>query len=120
MRLTGILIFVYIFWHLYDYTFTPHSIDNSVINGEYYGLYGHVYNSFLNPVRAVFYVLAMLSIGFHLIHGVYSVIQTFGYTHKVYSPLIKKTTVALAVLLSLGFSSIPIYVILHDCMNWSL
>ncbi|RAP29462.1 succinate:quinone oxidoreductase [Candidatus Marinamargulisbacteria bacterium SCGC AG-343-D04] len=120
MRISGVLIFVYIFWHLYDYTLTPHSMDNSVINGEYYGLYGHVYNSFLNPIRSVFYILVMFSIGFHLIHGVYSVLQTFGFSHKVYSPVIKKTTVTLAILLSLGFSSIPVYVLIHNNLNWSL
>ena len=90
MRFSGLLIFVYIGWHLYDYTFTPHSMANSVINGEFYGLYGHVYNSFLHYGRAAFYIVSMCAIGFHLVHGVQSLVQTFGFNHPVYTPLIKK------------------------------
>ena len=77
MKLSGVIIFLYIGIHLYDFTFTKHTPDISSINGVYYGLYGHLYNYFLNPLRSIFYVLAMISIGFHLVHGVQSVLQTF-------------------------------------------
>ena len=106
--------------HLWDYTFTAHTLDNAVINGQYYGLYGHVYNSFLSIPRALFYIVAMFSIGFHLVHGVYSVIQTFGYHHPVYTPLIKKASWGLAAVLSLGFASLPVYVLIHNALNWSV
>ena len=43
MRFSGLIIFLYIGLHLYDFTFTPHTMDNSVVRGEYLGLYGHVY-----------------------------------------------------------------------------
>ena len=120
MRFSGLLIFVYIGVHLYDFTFTPHTEDISSINGVYYGLYGHLYNYFLNPLRSLFYILVMFSIGFHLVHGVQSVMQTFGFNHEVYNPLIKKASVAIASLLTLGFSMIPIYVIIHNTLGWSV
>ena len=118
MRLSGVVVFVYIFVHLIDFTFTPHIDENSTINGIYYGLYGHVYNYFLNPIRAAFYIVAMISIGFHLIHGVQSTMQTFGFNHPVYTPLIMKLSWAIGVLLALGFSSIPIYVMFHSYFGW--
>lgn len=120
MRLSGVIIFLYIILHLIDYTFTPHTDLNSTIDGHYLGLYGHVYNSFLNPIRAIWYILAMISISMHLIHGVQSVVQTFGFYHKVYTPLINKASWAVAVFIAIGFSSVPIYVLLHDCYDWSI
>ncbi len=120
MRYSGLLIFVYIFVHLFDFTFTPHTAENSVIDGVYYGLYGHVYNDFINPIRSVFYIVTMFAIGFHLIHGVQSVLQTFGFYHPVYTPIIKKISWAVAALVALGFSSIPIYVLLHHHLGWDV
>ena len=113
MRISGLIIFVYIFWHLFDYTFTRPSELNAMVGGEYLGLYGRVYNSFLNPVRSIFYIAAMVSISAHLVHGVQSVTQTFGFYHKTYTPLIKKSALAIAVLLAAGFSSIPVFVMLQ-------
>jgi succinate dehydrogenase / fumarate reductase, cytochrome b subunit len=110
MRFSGLVIFVYIFWHLYDYTFTVASPQNAILNGEYQGLYGLLYNSFLNPVRSVFYIVSMFAIGLHLTHAIQSVFQTFGLNHPNYTPCIKRTSLALGLLIAFGFSSIPIYV----------
>ena len=109
MRFSGLLIFVYIAVHLIDYTFTASTPTNAIVNGQFLGLYGLVYNSFLNPLRVVFYVLAMLSIGFHLNHGIQSVSQTFGKTPSV---TLKRVGICLGTLIALGFSSIPIYVLI--------
>ncbi len=120
MRVSGLLIFLYIGIHLYDFTFTPHTPEISSINGVYYGLYGHLYNYFLNPIRSIFYVLVMFSIGFHLVHGVQSVLHTFGFYHEVYTPLIKKASWAVAGFLAFGFSLIPVYVNVHNTLGWSI
>ena len=113
MRVSGVIIFVYIFWHLYDYTFTAATPQNALINGDYLGLYGLLYNSFLNPFRSLFYIVAMVAIGMHLTHAIQSVFQTFGLYHPHYTPFIKRTSVIFGVLIALGFSSIPIYVMVN-------
>ncbi|RAP27533.1 hypothetical protein DID74_00065 [Candidatus Marinamargulisbacteria bacterium SCGC AG-333-B06] len=120
MRYSGLLIFVYIFVHLFDFTFTPHTAENSVIDGMYYGLYGHVYNYFLNIYRSLFYIVTMFAIGFHLVHGVQSVMQTFGFYHVVYTPIIKKISWSIAFLIAFGFSSIPIYINFHYHLGWEI
>lgn len=114
MRYSGLLIFVYIFWHLYDFTYTPKLPFNSTVNGEFLGLYGLVWNSFLVPARSIFYIVTMVSIGFHLNHGISSTMQSFGFNHPVYTPIIKKTGIALSVLVAIGYSTIPVYVIVMD------
>lgn len=120
MRVSGVIVFLYIGFHLYDYTFTPHSEAISTVRGEFLGLYGHVYNSFLNPLRSLFYIFTMFAIGFHLIHGVQSVIQTFGFNHQTYTPIIKKSSWVVAMIISVGFSSIPVFVMLHNHFGWSI
>ena len=117
MRVTGMIILVYIGWHLYDYTLTPHTMDNSVVDGVYLGLYGHLYNSFLNPARVIGYVIAMIALGLHLSHSIQSVFQTFGFNHPVYTPKIKKASLLIGVVLAIGFSSVPLYVqyVHHFC-----
>lgn len=110
MRLSGLIIFIYIFKHLFDYTFTEPSMQNAIINGEYLGLYGMLYNSFLNPIHSIFYIVAMLAIGFHLTHAIQSVFQTFGLHHKNYTPCVNRVSLGLGLLIAVGFSSIPIYV----------
>lgn len=120
MRFSGLIVFLYIIFHLIDYTFTPHTELNSTVDGHYLGLYGHVYNSFLNPIRSLWYIIAMISISMHLIHGVQSVVQTFGFHHAVYTPLVVKFSWSVAIFIGIGFSSVPVYVLLHHYNNWSI
>jgi succinate dehydrogenase / fumarate reductase cytochrome b subunit len=114
MPVSGIILLVYIVVHLLDFTFTSPSEFNAIVNGEFLGLYGLVYNEFMNPFESLFYIVAMVSIGFHLTHGVQSVMQTYGFNHPVYTPLFKKVSVALGVIIAVGFSSIPVYVLIHS------
>jgi succinate dehydrogenase / fumarate reductase cytochrome b subunit len=106
MPFSGGILFAYIVIHLLDFTFT--------VNGEFLGLYGLVYNEFMNPFDSLFYIVAMMSVGFHLTHGIQSVMQTYGFNHPVYTPLIKKISVVLGSVIAVGFSSIPVYVLIHS------
>lgn len=112
MPYTGTFIFLFVIWHLLDFTFIDkHGARSILADGQSYGLYGVVYNSFLNPVHSGFYILAMMCVGFHLAHGVQSFFQTFGFNHPVYFPWIKKISNAFGVLIALGYSLIPIYIL---------
>ncbi len=110
MPVSGLILLAYIITHLLDYTFVV-SLDNTFLYGQDFGLYGLVVNSFMNPVRVVWYLIAMLSVGFHLTHAVQSIFQTFGFNHAVYTPVIKKASVCLGILIALGFAAIPLYVV---------
>ena len=50
MALSGTIIFIFVIMHLRDYTFQEHHGPMSLVNGEDFGLYGLVINSFLNPI----------------------------------------------------------------------
>ncbi|MCR4337769.1 MAG: succinate dehydrogenase cytochrome b subunit [Candidatus Omnitrophica bacterium] len=115
MAYTGTLILVFVIYHLLDFTFTDHHGPRSMlVDGQSYGLYGVVYNSFLNPLHSFFYIICMIAVGTHLSHGVESFVQTFGFNHPRYTPKILKFSQCFAVVVTLGYSSIPIYIFLKN------
>ena len=76
-------------------------------------LHHHYYDviatTFANPIWAVLYVIAMGFLGFHLNHGFQSAFQTFGWTHKKYSPIIKALGTIYSVCMAGLFAAVPIY-----------
>lgn len=115
MKYTGILIFLFLFIHLYDFTFADKAGDESVVTGlnegESLHLYGLVWNAFNNPLRALFYVLVMVAVGLHMAHGVESLFQTLGFNHDRYTPWLRKISVVIGVVVAVGFITIPLYVL---------
>ena len=104
MFISGSIVLIFLVMHLstlwYAFNFGTHS------EHSYYGI---VVEWFSYPVYSLFYVLAMILLGFHLNHGFQSAFQTFGWNHKKYTPLIKKLGTVYALIMAVGFSSIPLY-----------
>ena len=78
---------------------------------------GVVYNAFKDPVHSLFYVLAMLCLGFHLTHGIQSFFQTYGLTNTSNQNAIKCISNFSGYFIALAYSSIPIYVLWSLCMG---
>ena len=76
-------------------------------------VYGNVIDGFSRPLVSVFYLLAMAALGFHLYHGVWSSFRTIGATQPSAHPLKRRLALGIAVIVWLGFSAIPIAVLLH-------
>ena len=62
---------------------------------------------------SIFYVVAMVVISFHLLHGFQSAFQTLGFRHKKYFPIIKALGLGYAILIPAAFAVIPIYFLLN-------
>ncbi len=111
MPYTGSVIFAFVLWHLLDFTFIDHHGPRSILaDGQSYGLFGVVYNSFQDPVHSLLYILAMLAVGLHLSHGIQSFFQTYGFSHPTYTPLIKKFSETVAFVIAAAYISIPVAV----------
>lgn len=117
MPYSGLLLLTYVIVHLLDFTFTSANSNNSVVNGEFLGLYGLIFNHFSKPFASLFYIVSMGAVGFHLTHGIQSVMQTYGFYHPFYTPLIKKGSIILGCLIAIGFSSIPIYILFQSILE---
>jgi succinate dehydrogenase / fumarate reductase cytochrome b subunit len=76
---------------------------------------GHEHDTFagLKEVFAKWYFVAIymvgvLSLGYHLLHGFQSAFQTLGLNHKKYTPMIKSVGFWFSIIITLLFASMPI------------
>ncbi|MBA3313672.1 MAG: succinate dehydrogenase cytochrome b subunit [Planctomycetaceae bacterium] len=63
-----------------------------------------------SPVSAVVYLIGLAFLGFHLSHGFASAFRSLGIAHPIYTPWIYRIGLAFAVVISVGFASIPIWI----------
>lgn len=117
MVISGTVILGFVVFHLLH--FTAQVVDRSyqemeaVVDGRtMHDVHRMVVVGFSKPLISGFYVLAMGLLFFHLRHGAASVFQTIGIRDRALSRLIESASWALAVILFVGFSSIPVAVLL--------
>jgi succinate dehydrogenase / fumarate reductase cytochrome b subunit len=73
-------------------------------------LYKVVEFSFQTWYLVLFYLLAMVALGFHLAHGFKSAFATLGFRHNRYTPIIQFLGLWIfGVLIPLGFALMPLY-----------
>lgn len=108
---------IFIFWAFHLYTFWWHLMVGAspmtTLDGvQIPDVYKMVQVAFQQPVLVIFYVLSMGILAFHLQHGFQSAFQTFGLSHKKYTPFIKGFGVVYSVVVPLLFALMPIYFLL--------
>lgn len=72
-------------------------------------MYITVQEAFRSPWYDVFYVVALIFLGYHLKHGFQSAFQTLGLRNKKYGPFIDAVAVIFWLLIPLGFAAMPLY-----------
>jgi succinate dehydrogenase / fumarate reductase, cytochrome b subunit len=107
MIFSGIFLFGYIVYHILHFT-TGHAHPDFV-KGD---VYANVITGFQSVPASLVYIVAMVSLGFHLYHGVWSVFQTLGLNHPKIN-LARRVVASLATgIIVVGFISIPIAVLM--------
>jgi len=109
MRWGGLLLAVFIVFHLLHFTlgaigFAP---------GEYFhlGVYHNVLTAFAFWPISLFYIISMAALCLHLDHGIWSAIQTLGWSTSRNEAKLKLFSRAIALLIFLGFVSVPVSVL---------
>jgi len=102
MRWSGVTILLFVIYHLLHFTFGARVVHPRFQSGD---VYHNFVTGFQNPLVSAFYIASMLALGFHLYHGVWSMMQTMGLSHPRYDHLRKGfatmvTTVVLAANIS--------------------
>jgi len=106
MRWGGVIILLFVIYHLLH--MTVGSVHPDFVHGD---VYRNIVVGFrVWPVTA-FYVVAMVALGFHLRHGVWSMLQTLGASHPKWDATRKAASTAFAVVVTLGFVAVPIAVL---------
>src|SRR5437879_4158815 len=106
MRWGGVIILLYVIYHLLDFTFGR--LNPGFVPGD---VYHNVVASFrLWPVSA-FYIAAMLVVGLHIYHGVWSALQTLGLHRAPTDRWRRGAAGVLAAATVAGYVAIPLAVL---------
>lgn len=112
----GTVIFIFLLIHLYQFWLQMKmgALEKVLYQDvEVNNLYAVVAEAFQNPVYVLFYVISMIVIAYHLLHGFQSSFQSLGLNHQKYSPLIRTVGRIYAIVVPLLFALIPIYMYLR-------
>jgi succinate dehydrogenase / fumarate reductase, cytochrome b subunit len=107
MRWTGPLVGIFIIYHLLH--FTTGTIHPDFHEGE---VYHNITSGFRVWYGSAFYIIAMLALLTHLYHGAWSMFQSLGLNHPKYNRLVRTLATIVTVVIVIGFSSIPLAVLL--------
>ena len=110
MLLTGSIVFIFLVIHLRGFFYETRF--GTVHEGA--SLYELVTETFAIPAYAALYVVAMILLALHLVHGVQSAFRSLGIEHARYTPAIRAIGLFLAVALPGAFASMPIYFVLQS------
>lgn len=110
MGILGTIILLFLVLHFqnfwYVYKFGTIGIDA----WGHKDLYTVVVEAFSQGWLVIIYVLAMVALAFHLIHGFSSGIRTLGLFHPKFARWINVIGIAYAVIISVGFALMPVYI----------
>jgi succinate dehydrogenase / fumarate reductase cytochrome b subunit len=104
MRWGGIILGLFIVWHLLDLT------TGTVHPGTFHenNPYQNVVGTFNTRYSDVIYIVAMLALGLHVRHGFWSAAQTLGVGSRRLDRALKIVANVLALLLTAGFIAVPV------------
>ncbi len=106
MRWGGVIILLFIIWHILDLTVgavNPDGTDSTP--------YDRLVASFSNPFITAFYVLALILLGMHLRHGIWSVTQTLGQSNRRRERTANAFALVFSTVLIAGFLIVPFSVL---------
>jgi succinate dehydrogenase / fumarate reductase cytochrome b subunit len=107
MTYTGPLLLAFIVYHLLHLT-------TGTVHPNY-DAEGDVYHNLVTGLRvvpvALFYVLAMAALGYHLWHGIWSMCQTLGAEQAAKGSTARRITTAFTLVVALGFAAVPLAIV---------
>jgi succinate dehydrogenase / fumarate reductase cytochrome b subunit len=107
MYWSGPIVLAFIIFHLLQFTAGYIHPQSQFIDGD---VYHNVVAGFQVWWVSVWYIIAVSLLGLHLSHGIWSMFQSVGLAHKRHTVLLKNAARAIAILIVLGYISIPISV----------
>ena len=102
MRWGGVIVFAFIVYHLLDLTWggiNPAGPDTEPFT--------RLVKGFSNPFITAWYAIALILLGFHLRHGIWSATQTLGQSNKRRERTVNAFAIVFSVLLIAGFLVVP-------------
>jgi succinate dehydrogenase / fumarate reductase cytochrome b subunit len=109
MYWSGPIVLAFVIFHLLEFTVGAIHPHAQFVAGN---VYGNVVAGFQVWWVSAWYIFAMCLLGLHLSHGLWSMFQSVGLAHPRVSPYLRNAARAVALIIVLGYISIPISVLL--------
>ncbi|WP_307814226.1 succinate dehydrogenase cytochrome b subunit [Nocardioides baculatus] len=108
MRWGGVTILLFLVWHLLNFTIGKVNVQGGATNDPY----NLLVDTFDVWWLTLIYLVAMLALGAHLHHGIWSAAQTLGWTGTAAKRQRAKTVgFVVALIVTVGFSLVPLGVL---------
>lgn len=124
MTLLGTLILFFLcihmgdFWVKVRFTDSLESVQYAGYDYEMKNVYQRVNIAFSNVWLVIIYIVGLLSLSLHLIHGFQSAFTTLGLQHKKYTPAVKAIGLAFSAFIPIAYASIPLYMFFSHLSNY--
>jgi succinate dehydrogenase / fumarate reductase cytochrome b subunit len=106
MRWTGVVILLFLIWHLADLTWG--TVNPDFVRGD---VYRNFVATFERPAVSALYIVAVLALGLHLFHGSWSLFQSLGLNNPRWNSWRRSFAIGFAALVTVGNLSFPIAVL---------
>ena len=109
MYWSGPIILAFVIYHLLHLTAGVVHPGGDFIDAD---VYHNVVTGFQVWYVSAWYIFSMILLAFHIRHGAWSMFQSLGINHPRHTPILKKAALALAVIIAVGYISIPLSILL--------
>ena len=120
MLMSGLILFCFLVYHILHYTvqvpavnFTGQNFIGFEDPEKRHDVYRMVVIGFRNIWATSFYVVGVGLVCLHLSHGASSMFQSLGWKNSAYRPVLDRSAQGLALLIWLGYISIPLSILFH-------
>ena len=109
MYWSGPIILAFVIFHLLQFTAGTIHPEATFIPGD---VYHNLVSGFQVWWVSAWYIFAIILLGFHLRHGLWSMFQSVGLAHPRHTQTLKNLALIVAIVIVLGYISIPISILL--------
>lgn len=121
MLMSGLIVFCFIVYHILHYTVRVKAVNLTgqsfldmpdAMEPTRHDIFKMMVLGFRQPIVSAFYLLGVGLLCFHLSHGISSMFQSLGLKNEGWRAVVDKASTFVAVAIFLGYSSIPVAVLL--------
>lgn len=115
MAMSGLIVLAFIVYHIAHFTLRVADPRFGLLKADPLNrvdVFSMMVFGFQNPIISAFYVFAMFLLTLHLTHGASSFLQSLGLNDQKLTPKLARLARIFAWLLFIGYSSIPLAVLL--------
>ena len=116
MAMSGLIVLAFILYHLAHFTVRVTDPRFLLLKADplnRYDVYSMMVYGFQNVFVSAFYILGLFLLALHLSHGTSSFFQSLGLNDQKLAPRLATAGRVLAWLIFVGYTSIPVAVLLH-------